>query len=133
MANSIVSLSDVDLEENIHHAVSQYPPLVQDRSHFSINVHAGQVVVWGYVRTAITRVQLVQRIENVPGVAGLDTSKLYSDDKLRLAVGHLVPAGMQCNVYYGQVKLSGNAPEAAADLMEKVQAVEGVREVRADW
>ena len=95
MANSIVSLSDVDLEEHIHHAVNQYPPLVQARSHFAINVNAGEVVVWGYVRTGINRAQLVQRIENVPGVTGLDTSKLYSDDKLRLAVGQLVPAGVQ--------------------------------------
>lgn len=122
---------DIDIEEEIHHVMQHYGPLINDRHQITISVVDGVVTVQGYTRVQTTTNYLLNHIKSVAGVVALDASRLYNDDTIRLDVGHVIPPGVSVLVEYGAVILSGMLP-AETDLeamVGDVVQVPGVRRV----
>jgi osmotically-inducible protein OsmY len=130
-ASVLAQRPDVDIREDIENVIVQYPPMVNDRHHVKISVESGIVKLVGHLKTPITRHYLVETIPTVNGVAQLDVSQLYDDETLRLEVAPHIPAGVFATVEYGVVILTGRLPQGTneAELIQKVQAVPGVRVV----
>jgi hypothetical protein len=121
---------DADIQADIDHIIRMYPPLTHDRPFLDVTVSNRQVTVKGYLRTAITRRYLENALKNLPGVAGINTTGLYSDDEIRLEVGQKMPAGVNCNVLHGVVVLAVPDGVAADKLVKIAQKVPGARAVR---
>ncbi len=122
---------DVDIAADIQHLVRRYPPMTNDRRHMRYSVENGVVTLEGYVKTPITRRYIHETVRQITGVQSVETDGLYNDEAIRLAVGQVIPIGVQVNVEYGHVILTGHLPQGAheAALLRKVEAVPGVREV----
>ncbi|HLV34168.1 MAG TPA: BON domain-containing protein [Spirillospora sp.] len=125
--------SDAELEEAIDAIITHYPPLMNDRSHLTLQVENGVVTVSGHTRTSITRTYLVDALKQMPGIVSLHIDNLYSDDQIRLEVGKVIPVGVYSNVKHGVVILSGQLPtgKTIEEVIAAVEQVKGVRAVRA--
>lgn len=128
---TIKARPDIDINEDIHRLMQHYGPLINDRHQIAVEVAAGAVTVTGYVKVQTTANYLLHNINDIQGVTSLDASGLYSDDAIRLNVGHVVPPGISVNVEYGAVILSGRLPEGAnvEALVGEVVKIPGVRRV----
>ena len=127
--------ADMDILESIEDLICEYPPLVQDRHYFHVEVEQGTVTVSGYTRTTITRHMLVESLADVEGVVAVNAERFYSDAKIRLQISHGIPLGVIANVNYGVVILTGRLPVGTTEtaLVAAIEAVEGVRAVRAQF
>ena len=65
------------------------------------------------------------------GVTGVDLSRLFDDDFIRLEAGKAIPVGVIANIEYGTVVLTGRLPQnmSADEVVSKVGTVPGVRRV----
>lgn len=124
---------DVDIEAEIDHIMTRYPPMVNDRRHVTYSVKDGAVAVRGHIKTGITRHYLADMLPEIKGVKSVNLDLLYVDADMRRDVGALVPYGVFVNVEYGTVILTGRVPDDvdAKALIEQVEAVPGVRRVSA--
>ena len=122
--------TDADIQAEIDHIIRMYPPLTHDRPFLDVTVANRQITASGYTRTAITRRYLENALKKIPDVTKVNTSGLYSDDQIRLAVGQKMPAGVNCNVLYGGVVLTIPDGVAAAKLVKAAQKIPGVRVVQ---
>lgn len=131
--NAYSTKPDTDLREAVEHAVVHYPPLVTDRHHFHIDIHDGEVTLSGHVLAPATRDYLVQTLSHIDGVSGIHAEQLYSDEKIRLAIGAEIPMGVIANVEYGVVILSGALPHGTTveALTQKIGQIPGVARVVA--
>ncbi|MDX1993298.1 MAG: BON domain-containing protein [bacterium] len=122
---------DMDIQEEIHDHLTDYPPLSHDRHRVHVEVQNGAVTVSGHVKTPQTLRYLINKIEQVEGVKSVTNEGLYDDETLRLEVGRLVPVGVFVNTEYGAVILSGNLAAGAAveSLVQQVAQVPGVHRV----
>ena len=121
--------TDADILAEIEHIIRMYPPLTNDRPFIHIDVTDRKVTAAGHIRTSITRKYLENALHNLPGVAKVDSKKLFSDDQIRLAVGQKLPAGVNCNVNNGVVILTIPSTVAENKLVKAVQKILGVRAV----
>jgi osmotically-inducible protein OsmY len=126
---------DVDVEEEIELLIRSFSPLKVSRSHFTFKSVDGHIAVEGNVRSPQARRVLIDNIPHIRGVVSCDSSRLFDDETVRLAVGELLPPGVSASVLYGTVALTGDLPEgASADTIVKaVSAVPGVRRVGAEF
>ncbi|NDJ61637.1 MAG: BON domain-containing protein [Chloroflexi bacterium] len=122
---------DVDILEDLHRAIGDYPPLVADRRRYRISIDDGHVTLSGHVRTPINRRTLIERVQAVADVQSVTTDDLHDDETIRIAAGQAVPAGMSVIVEYGAVILSGRLPAGAAaePVVERVLTIPGVTRV----
>jgi osmotically-inducible protein OsmY len=126
---------DVDIEEEIELLIRSFAPLKASRPYFTIRSIEGNVKVEGNVRNPQARRVLLDNIPHIRGVVGCDSSQLFDDEMVRVAVGQLLPPGVVSNVHYGAVALTGKLPEgASADtIAEAIRAIPGVRRVGAEF
>jgi hypothetical protein len=124
---------DMDILDDIHLWISQYPPLVNDKHHFDVKVVDGQVHLSGAVKTVITRNYLISNMPAIDGVQGVEADALYDDESIRFAIAPLLPSGIVANIEYGGVVLSGELPPDAElnALASKIARIEGVRKLVA--
>ncbi len=126
---------DVDIEEEIELLIRSFAPLKASRKYFTFKSTDGNVVVEGNVRNPQARRVLLDNIPHIRGVVSCDSSRLYDDEMVRVAVGLLLPPGVLASVHYGAVALTGKLPDgASADaIMKAVAEVPGVRRVGAEF
>lgn len=128
---SDVERSDAAIEDDIHHIIVRYPPLTHDRHHIHVQVENGHVTISGYLKSQPTEYIFEKNIRQVAGIKSLNTEALYNDEDLRVAVGKMLPYGVQVNVQYGRVVLTGRLPEdtPVEDVVNAVSQVPGVHRV----
>ncbi len=127
MNQQTVARPDVDITEDIRHFVRTYDPLKQAQHHLMYTVQDGHVTLRGHVRSMQARRVFVDNIPHIDGVTSLDASAFYDDETLRLQIGQHVPAGVIVRVNYGQVVLTGPAPQTDIDaLVQQVKQIPGV-------
>ncbi len=126
---------DVDIEEEIELLIRSFAPLKASRPYFTAQSVDGNVKVEGNVRTPQARRVLIDNIPHIRGVVRCDSSQLYDDEMVRVAVGQLLPPGVISNVHFGAVALTGKLPEGAlADtIAEAIRAIPGVRRVGVEF
>jgi osmotically-inducible protein OsmY len=122
---------DLDIMDDIHALVNQYPPMRHERHFVEFKVDGSTVVVTGNLRSGITARLLRQALTTIPGVHEVETSALFDDDTIRLSVGQLVPPGVFVNVSNGAIALTGVLPADLTDaqLVERVTSIPGVTRV----
>jgi len=125
------TISDLDVEAAIHHATTNYAPLMHDRHRVKFSVDEGVVTLSGYVKAAPTYRYLLNHIDDVKGVKEVVVQDFYSDEEIRRDVGQAVPPGVLVTLEYGSVILSGNLPAdaQAEDIVKRVALVPGVHRV----
>lgn len=125
----------VDILADAEKIVKQYPPMVQDRPHVHIEVEGDRIRISGHTRTIITHRYITYRLSTITGVAQVEADELYSDDRIRLAVGEQLPAGVFVQMLYGTAIITGTLPEGvdSASLIASLKAIPGVRDVTAQW
>lgn len=123
-----------DIMEDIAALVRGYPPLRQSQNWFKYTVANGVVTLSGHIKSSVAERVLVDSLQHVPGVIGVDSSALYNDQELRLQLGQLVPAGVWVQVDFGRAIIDGDVPPGYdVDALEaKLLAVPGVRKVE-NW
>lgn len=124
--------SDTSIESDIHRVLhGNYPPLKHDRHRIKAEVVDGVITLTGYVRTQPTFAYLMQQLNQIPGVQAVRATQFFNDEAIRLSVGHVVPMGVQVNVEYGAVILTGKLPEGMTveDVVKQVGLVPGVHRV----
>ena len=126
---------DVDIEEEIELLIRSFAPLKASRGYFSFKSTQGHVRVQGNVRNPQARRVLLDNVPHIRGVVDCDSTELYDDEMVRLAVGQLLPPGVFANVHYGAVALTGSLPDgASADMITRaISALPGVRRVGAEF
>lgn len=126
-----VQYDDSAILESIQHLIATYPPLTNDRNALHIHIREGAVTVSGHVQSPSTRRYFLDRLPGLPGVRAVEADTLYDDHSIRLHVSHVIPAGVQANVRYGTVVLSGELPEGAVvpELAQRVLVIPGVERV----
>ncbi len=126
---------DLDIEEEIELLIRSFAPLKASRGYFKFKSTNGHVTVEGNVRNPQARRVLLDNIPHIRGVVSCDSTKLYDDEMVRVAVGELLPPGVLASVHYGAVALTGHLPEgASADTIVKaIGEVPGVRRVGAEF
>lgn len=126
---------DVDIEEEIELLIRSFAPLKASRGYFKFKSTNGHVVVEGNIRSPQARRVLIDNIPHIRGVVNCDSTRLYDDEMVRIAVGQLLPPGVVASVHYGAVALTGQLPDgASADTIVKAVAeVPGVRRVGAEF
>jgi osmotically-inducible protein OsmY len=126
---------DVDIEEEIELLIRSFAPLKASRSYFTAKSTGGHVVLAGNIRSPQARRVLVDNIPHIKGVSSVDSTNLYDDEMVRLAVGQLLPAGIVASVHYGAVALTGELPVGASGdvILNAVKGVAGVRRVGAEF
>lgn len=124
---------DIDIEAEIDHLMTRYPPMVNDRRHVTYTVKDGVVTLRGHLKSGVTRHYLADVLPQVKGVRSVHMDELYQDADLRRDAGALVPYGVFVNVEYGVVILTGRITDDtdAKDLIAQIEAVPGVRQVSA--
>jgi osmotically-inducible protein OsmY len=131
------SRPDVDIEEDVAQIIRSYPPLQMSRPYFTYKSLGGVIQLRGNVRTPQARRVLVENAARIAGVSQVDDTDLFDDEALRMAVGDVIglsgQSGVYATVHGGVVALTGNklAHDAAASLINAVQAIPGVRRVGA--
>lgn len=123
------SRADGDILNDVERLIYQYPPLNNDRHQFKATVKNGVVSVSGYVQTWNTRRYLELNLPKINGVTGIDLSRLFDDDSIRIELGQVVPVGVIANVNYGTVVLTGDVPEGmtAEQVAAQIGTIQGVR------
>ena len=118
-----------DIAEDIAALVRHYPPLVQSRSWFTYQVADGVVTLEGHIKSAIAEGILLDNLPRIPGVIRVDSSGLFNDEDLRLALGKLLPVGVTLYVDYGYVVIMGSLPARRKPeaLIARLAKVPGVR------
>jgi osmotically-inducible protein OsmY len=121
----------LDIEHDIHELIHTYAPLRHDRHRVHITVNDGHVVLSGYIKAIPTYEYLVNNVPLIDGVKSVDSTNLHEDETIRREVGQVVPAGIQVNIEYGAVILSGSLPQGVTieELAQKVGMVPGVHRV----
>lgn len=122
---------DEDIAEDIAALIRRFPPLMQSRHWLTVSVVDGVVTVKGHIKSAVGARVLLDNLPDIPGVVSVDSSELYNDDDLRLAVGRVIPPGVRAVVDFGHVLLTGTLPprHKADTLIRRVEKVPGVRRV----
>ncbi|NJO83567.1 MAG: BON domain-containing protein [Blastochloris sp.] len=100
-----------------------------------MSVESGVVTFRGHIKSAITRRWLQDNIASVNGVVGVNTDVLYDEQSIRLETGQVIPAGVQTNVRYGLVILSGflNTDTTSETVAQAVTRIPGVERVVLDF
>ena len=126
---------DEDIEEEIELLIRSFAPLKASRNYFRFKSTNGHVTVEGNIRSPQARRVLLDNLPHIRGVIGVDSTKLYDDEMVRVAVGQLLPPGVLATVHYGAVALTGDLPDgASADaIIEAVRQLSGVRRVGAEF
>lgn len=126
---------DIDISDDINDIILRYPPTASDHNHIHYAVQDGLVALGGHVKTPISRRFLLNEVPNIEGVRGVDVSRLYDDETIRIEVGRLVPQGVFANVQFGNVVLSGKLPDGTGieALAQSVGGVPGVKRVVASF
>lgn len=122
---------DVDILADVNNLILHYPPLAADHHQIRVHVTDGVVYVAGHVKSQPSRRYLLDAIPKLPGVKGVNDAALHDEDTLRREIGKLIPAGVQVNLRYGAVILTGTLPEGmtADDLFALVVNVPGVEKI----
>lgn len=125
----------VDILADADKIAKQYPPMVQDRPHVQIEVEGDTLRISGHTRTSVTHRYITYRLGTIDGINAVEASGLYSDDRLRLAVGEKLPAGVFVQMLYGTAILSGSAPAdiSTDSLIAEVKTIPGIRDVAVQW
>lgn len=125
----------IDILADVDRIIKQYPPMVQDRPHILIEVDGDTIHLSGHTRTSVTHLYITHRLKSIVGVQSIDASALYSDDKLRLAVGEHLPSGVFVQMIHGTAILSGELPPEVDDasLAASLRAIPGIRDVVMQW
>jgi ribose 5-phosphate isomerase len=120
-----------DIHEDIAGLIRSYPPLVQSRHQFMVEIADGVVTVRGYIKSIIAERVLQDNLPRIPGVVAVDLDALYNDESMRMALGKVVPAGALITVDYGVVIVSGHLPQGLTEekLTAQIEQVPGVRRV----
>lgn len=131
MVDTMTTRPDIDIEADIHHVLSDYPPVVNDRHYIQVTVEEGHAIISGYTKTAVTYGYVIDRIPEVNGVISVDASEFYSDENLRLTVARDLPYGVFARLEYGTVILYGTLPDDAdlEQLVQHIGSVTGVRRI----
>ncbi len=126
-----VTRPDLDIQEDIHRLMTDYPPLSHDKHRVHITVDNGLVTISGYTKAPPTRNYLVRSVSQVEGVKSVDSADLYDDETIRLDVARVAPMGVFVNVEYGALILAGGVPEGTTveELVRQVGRVPGVHRV----
>jgi osmotically-inducible protein OsmY len=126
---------DEDIEDEIELLIRSFAPLKASRNYFRFKSTNGHVTVEGNIRSPQARRVLLDNLPHIRGVIGVDSTKLYDDEMVRVAVGQLLPPGVLATVHYGAVALTGDLPDgASADaIIEAVRQLSGVRRVGAEF
>ncbi len=129
--SATTQIEDSVILADVNHLIAQYPPLTKDRHSMKVSVQDGQVTVSGHVQTANTRRYFVDHVKTLDGVKGLDASRFYDDNTIRLEVSKVLPVGLQANLRYGTVIITGEPPEnvSLADLQNQILRLAGVEKV----
>jgi osmotically-inducible protein OsmY len=119
------------IQADIDHLIATYPPLAKDRRAIHVTVENGVITVSGHVQTANTRRYLLDHLAVIEGVSAVYAEHFYDDLGIRLDVSKVIPLGIQANVRYGAVILSGEPPQDVSieDVADRVLAVPGVVKV----
>ena len=130
-----VTRQDQDILTDVHQVIIEYPPSASDQHQIHPLISGGRVVLTGHVQSPITRRWLSEKLVNVNGVTAVDVSQLFSEEEIRLEVGRVIPAGLQANVRYGTVVLSGKLPaeQTETTLVSRVATIPGVQRVMTDF
>lgn len=122
---------DTDIHADIDHCVAHYPPLAKDRHAFKVAVDHGAVTISGHVQTAITRRYFLDHVKDIEGVTSVDADAFFDDLTIKLEVSHALPLGVQENVLYGTVILTGEPPRdrSVEQLADQILAMPGVARV----
>lgn len=128
---TLASRPDLDVQDDIQNIIVRYPPLQADRHQIDVEVHDGEVIISGHVRSIISRRYLLERAASVPGVRSVNIDRLYAEETIRLEVGRLIPTGVIANPYYGALILTGTLPQGvtAEALAQQVGQIPGVEQV----
>ncbi len=128
---SKVKRPDIDIEEDIFDMLAHYPPLQADRHHLRIDVRDGEVILSGHVKSPISQRYLVDKVAEVRGVRGVESSRLYSEEAIRLESGQRIPTGVIANASYGTVVLTGTLPpdKTVDQVVGDVAVIPGVEQV----
>lgn len=125
----VTQRDDTAILEDISHLIATYPPLTNDRPAIHVSVNDGDVTLKGHVLTSNTRRFFLSRLTSVEGVKTVNAENLYDDSTIRLQLSHLIPAGVQANIRYGVVILSGEHPNDIETLANQVLTLDGVEKV----
>lgn len=125
----VTQRDDTAILEDISHLIATYPPLTNDRPAIHVSVNDGDVTLKGHVLTSNTRRFFLSRLTSVEGVKSVNAENLYDDSTIRLQLSHLIPAGVQANIRYGVVILSGEHPNNIEALANQVLTLDGVEKV----
>jgi osmotically-inducible protein OsmY len=122
---------DVDIHADVNDVILRYPPLAADHHQIRVLVTDGVVSVAGHVKSQPSRRYLLDAIPKLPGVKIVNGAGLHDEDTLRREIGKLVPPGVQVNVRYGTVILTGSVPEGttADDLFALLTNIPGVEKI----
>ena len=122
---------DIDIRADVEEFIVHYPPTNNDRFHLDVDVRNGVVILSGYVKTLNTHDYLLGNLPTIKGIAGVQTDRLYIDEQIRLEVGQVIPAGVNVNVEYGVVVLTGKLTEDASEdrFVGRIASIPGVNRV----
>jgi len=121
---------DIDIRQDVYNLIQHYPPLAADQHQIHVLVTDGVVTVAGHVKSQPSRRYLLDAIPKVAGVKTVNGAALYDEDALRREIGKVTPTGVQVNVRYGSVILTGTLPpDMTEDLFAQLTAIPGVEKV----
>ena len=125
-----ISRPDIDIRQDVYNIIQHYPPLAADQHQIHVLVTDGVVTVTGHVKSLPSRRFLLDAIPKLAGVESVNGAALYEEDALRREIGKVTPAGVQVNVRYGTVILTGNLPpDMTVELFEQLTSIPGVEKV----
>lgn len=122
---------DVDIHADVQDLIQHYPPLAADHHQIRILVTNGVVHFAGHVKSQPSHRYLLDAARQIKDVTEVNGAALYDEDTLRLEVAKQTPMGVQVNVRYGTVILTGELPAgmSADELVETLARVPGVERV----
>ncbi len=124
MTTPITSLrSDAEIAADIHSLVRDSFSVVFSREHFSYAVQNGVVIVKGHLASPIGYDLFVDNLTRLEGVAAVDDRELYDDERLRLAIGAVLPRGLRVRVQHGVVALMGRLDSHSPEVQEAVARI----------
>lgn len=132
---TVSTIADTDIEAGVHHLMTQYPPLVKDRNAIKVNVKDGVVTLTGHTQTPITRRYFLDKMmPTLAGVKSVNAEGLFDEQSIRMEVARILPIGVQANIRYGTVILSGEVSSDVNtdELIAKVSSLPGVVNVMND-
>lgn len=130
--SQVTQRPDVDIESDIDHLISHYPPLVFDRRGIHVSSHDGVITVTGHVQTPSTRRYFLDHLMDINGVVAVNAERFYDDQSIRLDIARVLPNGVQvARIRQGVIVLTGEPPGEMTlqDAIEIVSKVPGVVQV----